>query len=364
MLSENHPIIRRILRFCALPYCYLRLVNWKECTASRFQVIKDLLFIFFKLKYYPDNYSKCRLWELPRDEWNYYYGSVYNPWPRWWLRKEVFPIKYRILYDDKNICFLLCKANQLPVPVSHGIVRKANFKDKIAGILAAHPGKQLIVKPLEGRGGKDIILVTKQNGEISIKEQDNIYSLTSYQLPYVSVLQEYIDQHKDISAFSKSVNTIRIVTMLTKSDEVIILGARMRIGIGTSFLDNTCQGGVAVNISVEEGTLGGVAYDNKGIVYHTHPTSNIPFKNFKIPYWQEVLTLAEKVQKRLSYNKLLGQDIAISEKGPVIIELNAEYDNVMFEQACGPLLKNKIVREEFGKYNLLINKYQKNLIKK
>ena len=70
------------------------------------------------------------------------------------------------------------------------------------------------------------------------------------------------------------------------------------------------------------------------------------------------------MQRRLSYNKLLGQDIAISEDGPVIIELNAEYDNVMFEQACGPLLKNKIVREEFAKYDLLINKYQKSIIKK
>ena len=69
MLSENHPIIRRILRFIALPYCYFFLVNWKECTASRLQVLKDLLYIFFKLKYYPDNYSPCRFWEKDRKEW-------------------------------------------------------------------------------------------------------------------------------------------------------------------------------------------------------------------------------------------------------------------------------------------------------
>ncbi len=363
MLAESHPVIRQILRFFALPYCYFFYVNWKECTASKFQVAKDLWYIFFKLKYYPDNYSKCRLWELPRREWIYYYGSVYNPWQRWKLRKEVFPIKYRLLYDDKNICYLLCKANQIPVPVGQGLVDTVSFKKRICDLFKECPDKTLIVKPIEGRGGAGIILITYKNGKIMIRENERFCFFDSYQLSSVSVVQEYIVQHSDLSVFSHSVNTIRIVTMLTKSDEVIFFGARMRIGVGESFLDNTCQGGVAVNINMDKGTLTSVAYDNKGRSYQTHSTSNISFDNFKIPFWKEVLALAEKVQRRLSYNKILGQDIAISDKGPVIIELNAEYDNVMFEQTCGPILKKKRIREEFAKYNLLINKYQKDLIK-
>ena len=121
------------------------------------------------------------------------------------------------------------------------------------------------------------------------------------------------------------------------------------------------QGGVSLNINVDEGKLGNTAFDNKAKRYHEHPTSKIVFKGYKIPYWNEVLSLAENVQRSLPYNKLLGQDIGISTKGPVVIELNAEYDNVMFEQTCGPILKNKKVKDEFERYQLLINMYQREI---
>lgn len=361
MLSESHPIIRRVLRFLALPYCFIVYINWKECRISKFKVVGDLLYIFFKLKYFPDNYSICRLWEIPRNEWVYYYGAVYDAWQRSKLRKEVFPGKYKIIYDDKNICHLLCKANGIQLPKSYGIVDKKNFRDRIKTILDKHPDKILISKPLEGRGGKGIKFIKKVNGDILIKEKNITTPIDSCETICVSVLQEYIHQHKDLSAISGSVNTIRIVTMLTKNNEVVILGAKMRFGVGKNFLDNTSQGGMAVKINIIDGTLGATARDNKAVSYREHPTSQIAFSGYKIPYWDEVLSLAEKVQRCLSFNKLLGQDIGISTNGPVVIELNAEYDNVMFEQVCGPILKNRRVKDEFECYNLLINKYQKKI---
>ncbi|WP_101760240.1 sugar-transfer associated ATP-grasp domain-containing protein [Oceanicoccus sp. KOV_DT_Chl] len=361
MLQESHPIIRQLIRFVALPYYYFIEVNWKECDVSRWQVVKDLLYIFFRLNYFPDNYNKCRLWELPREEWVYYYGSLYNPWQRWRLRKEVFPIKYRLLFDDKHICHLLCLACQLPVPMGHGIVEARNFKQRMLEILSDRPDKKLILKPIEGRGGAGILFVSKADEGIVVQAGKEFFPLDSYELTSVAVVQEFLEQHQALAAFSSSVNTIRIVTMMTRSGDVIIIGARLRIGIGGALLDNTSQGGVAVKINMDDGTLVDVAHDNKGRSFYIHPTSNIAFEGFTVPCWQQVVALAEEVQRKLPYNKLLGQDIAVSKDGPVIIELNAEYDNVMFEQACGPLLKNKLVREEFSAYGLLINKYQKNL---
>lgn len=361
MLSESNPIVRRFLRFLALPYCFVFYINWSECKISKFQVAKDLLYVFFKLKYFPDNYSICRLWEKPREEWVYYYGSVYDAWQRRKLRKKVFPFKYRLIYDDKHICYLLCKAYNLPLPKTYGVVNKSDFKQKITNILNDYPSKTLIAKPVEGRGGNGIILLRKIEGKIFVQGKNIFEPLESHIFFGISVLQEYIEQHKDISNMSNSVNTIRIVTMLTKNDEVIFLGARMRFGVGESFLDNTSQGGIAVKIDMAEGTLENTASDNKALTYFEHPTSKINFNGYKIPYWTDVLLLAENVQRCLQYNKMLGQDIGISTDGPVIIELNAEYDNVMFEQVCGPILKNKKVKEEFQKYNLLINRYQREI---
>ncbi len=361
MLAESHPVIRRIIRFLALPYCFFHYINWKECRRTKIQVVYDLLYIFFKLKYYPDNYSNCRLWEKSKDEWVYYYGSVYDAWQRWRLRKEVFQFKYRLIFDDKNICYLLCKANNIAVPRHFGVVRNDNFNSKIIEIFNEYHVNALVVKPIEGRGGKGIFLVRKNENGISIIEKDRIEAFDSFNFSDVSVVQEYIDQHSRLSIISNSVNTVRIVTMLTKDDDVIFLGAKMRFGVGDAFLDNTSQGGIGVGINMEDGILEKTARDNKSRTYDEHPSSKIVFKGYKVPYWSEVLELAENVQRCFSYNKLLGQDIAISAEGPLVIELNAEYDNVMFEQTCGPLLKNKKVQQEFKNYDLLINKYQERL---
>ena len=122
MLSETHPYIRRIIRFCLLPYCYFKLVPWHECTRSRINVLKDLLYIFFVLKYYPDNYGPCRLWEKDKSEWSFYYGSSYDPYQRQKLRKFVQRYDYRILYEDKELWQQFAKGLHIALPPYFGVI--------------------------------------------------------------------------------------------------------------------------------------------------------------------------------------------------------------------------------------------------
>jgi hypothetical protein len=287
---------------------------------------------------------------------------MYDPWQRWRLRKEVFPYKYKYLYDDKSVSYLLCKAFGHALPDWYGRVDTNNFKEKISSIIQKHNVSSLIVKPIIGNGGNGVLMVTVSNNSTIVREGDKLVHLDQYILREPCLVQECIQQHKNLNNISKSINTIRIVTMLTKKGEVIILGARMRFGVNDAFLDNTCQGGIAVKINMSDGTLAEYAYDNKSRRYAKHPTSGYIFRGFQVPYWHEVEDLSTNVQKTMQYNRIIGQDIAITSSGPVIIELNSEYDNVMFEQACGPILQNKKVLYEFNQYDLLVNKYQKNLL--
>jgi glutathione synthase/RimK-type ligase-like ATP-grasp enzyme len=256
---------------------------------------------------------------------------------------------------------LVCKAYGTALPKQHGIVTSSDFKRIITELFNSNEKLSLIIKPIEGSRGHGIILASESNGKIYIRENNNTFHLDQYTLRTTCIIQEVIKQHKKLNTISNSVNTIRIVIMLTRADNVIILGAKMRFGIGDSILDNTCQGGIAVNIHMDKMSLGKSAYDNRGVEYTKHPKSNYTFEGFKIPYWEEVVRLVVKVQKSIQYNKKIGQDIAITEQGPVIIELNSEYDNVMFEQTFGPLQKNKDILKEFNDYDLLINKHQKAL---
>jgi len=365
MLTESHPIIRRFLRFLALPYCYFKLVNWSECTSSRIQVFKDLLYIFFKLKYFPDNYGPCRLWEKDREEWTFYYGSSYNSYPRNKLRKKVQPFEYQLLFDDKSVCEQLCKGIDVIMPKSFGIIGSFDdFQGKIKIVFENSKLDKLIIKPILGHAGRGILLATKNQNIIKIISGNSENDLADFAIDDVYIIQEVVTQDKRISNISSSsINTIRVVTLYTKSNEVIVISSTMRFGVGKSYVDNWSAGGIAVGVVHETGRLKEVAYDKYGNQHLEHPVSKVIFENFQIPMWELVVQTAVKVQEACPFYKLLGMDIAVSKDGPVLIEVNANSDIVFQEQTSGPLLKDKRVLLGFAEYELLINKLQRNLFK-
>jgi hypothetical protein len=350
---------RIIIRLLALPYCYFKMVDWGQCKATRYQVIKDFCFIFFQLKYFPGNYSICRLWEKHRDNWKYYYGSSYDPYQRMRLQKEVQKKEYEIIFKDKYICYQLCKSFNLPLPEQFACISPGdNYKKEIHNILINKPTTKLIIKPVQGKGGENIVLVYHGSKDIVVRNGDIELSLETYNLITQSVIQVFITQHEHLSRYSLSTNTVRIVTLLTKSNDVLILGSFIRFGVNNAYIDNTCSGGISVGINIHSGRLNEIGSDTNGKIYLNHPNSKISFKDFQIPFWEQVVDLAIKTQEYFACYKLLGHDIAITDTGPILIEINSAFDIAELEQDCGPILSNHQIIAAFKEYDLLINKYQ------
>lgn len=363
MLSESHPIIRRLLKLLALPYCYFKLVNWKECPVGTFNVANHLLYIFFILKYFPDNYTPCRLWEIPKEDWKYYYGSSYDAYQRDKLRMEVQQSHKRILFDDKVLCESFCNANNLRIPRTYGILpAKKQCYCIIQRIFQNYPQSSFIAKPVLGSAGKGIVIISKTNDTIYLKDRNQNSPIETFIPESEMIAQELIVQHRMISKiFSNSLNTIRILTLYTISGESIIISATMRFGVGISYVDNWSAGGVAVGVDHNTGRLKKHAYDKNGNRYDVHPNSNFKFYGFQIPLWDKIVGLSHKAQSRFSFYKLLGLDIAVTEDEPILIEINSEPDIVFQEQTSGPLLRDKRVLREFSEYDLLFNKHQKSI---
>lgn len=317
------------------------------------------------MKYYPDNYGPCRLWEKDRKELTCYYGSSYNSYPRDKLRKKVQPFEYQILFDDKSVCGQLCKGIDVIMPKSFGIISPFDdFQGKIKNIFENSKLDKLIIKPILGHAGRGIILATKNNNRIKIIAGISEIDLGDFTIDDVYIIQEVVTQDKKISNISSSsINTIRVVTLYTKSNEVIVISSTMRFGVGKSYVDNWSAGGIAVGVVHETGRLKEVAYDKHGNQYFEHPVSKVIFDNFQIPMWDPVVQTAVKVQEACPFYKLLGMDIAVSKDGPVLIEVNANSDIVFQEQTSGPLLMDKRVLLGFAEYDLLINKLQRDLLK-
>lgn len=357
------PFLRRCLRFLALPYCYLN-VNWDLCTRSRIGVGLDFLYIFFVLKYYPDNYSPCRLWEKPRSEWKYYYGSNYDPYQRKRLRRTVQPPEYEILFKDKWITDALCQHAKFPMPSILGRIKPGEaFQDRIEELFTADENfLELIMKPTDGKGGGGVIYCHRKDGAIQYLQGQVAIDLEGVAAERNYIIQRFIKQHPDLTRISASTNTVRIVTLLKDDGETLIVGAYMRFGTGQSKVDNLSQGGLCVPVDIKLGQLRGMGSDRKSQLFSEHPGSHIVFEDTEVPYWTQVTDLASKVQSYFECYRLLGMDIAIAQDGPVLIEINSSYDNVDLEQATGPILRSKAVAHAYSELGLLINKHQRRIL--
>lgn len=355
---------QRLRQFFALPGCYRKIRAFKDCKKSRLGLARDLLVLFFSYKTFPDNYGLCRLWEVDRTDWKYYYGSNYHPHQRMRLLIAVKQYEYRIVFIDKFLCAMYCQGIGILCPHTYGIIDPGeDYLGQIRDWFEASSAQAMIIKPLCGSGGLGIVIARKTGNNIVIKSAKTSLPLDDYVLTERSIVQEVLLQDARMSAFSPySVNTLRIVTMLTRQGEMVVLSALMRSGVGSSFIDNWSAGGVAVGIDSEAGKLKKYGYDRKWKRYESHPTTGVVFENYVIPEWERICSAAAKIQKAFPFYRMLGLDIAINQSGePVLIEINGAPDLAGQEQMAGPLFRSKPVLRAFGEYDLLVNKHQRKL---
>ena len=134
---------------------------------------------------------------------------------------------------------------------------------------------------------------------------------------------------------------------------VKIYSCVLRMGIGGSKVDNACSGGINCGIC-KDGRLKGVAYNQKGDKFMTHPTSNVKFDEIQIPNFDKVIEKVKILHPFIPHFRLVSWDIAIDEMNePVLIEANLRYGELDFHQLNnGPVFgkdTKKILNEVFGK---------------
>lgn len=150
------------------------------------------------------------------------------------------------------------------------------------------------------------------------------------------LVEEEITQHPLMrKLYSKSINTLRVISFLTEEKEVVILNIILRIGNG-GYVDNFSSGGMYTFVS-KDGKILIPAIDEKGCVYEIHPISNTKLVGFSLPKFQEVLDLVKEIAQVIPEVRYVGWDIAIGNDGPILIEGN-EFSGVF---QMKPSLSNK-----------------------
>lgn len=171
---------------------------------------------------------------------------------------------------------------------------------------------KIIAKPNCGEGGKGIQLIKINKNIKKIYEDlknDNI-----------CLVEEVISQHKDLNKlYDKSVNSLR---MFTFNDGKVshFLHAVLKLGNG-GFVDNFSSGGMYCFADLD-GNIITPAIDQDDNIYEKHPITGENILGFKIPYFKEAINLVKNASLVVNEVKYVGWDVAITDKGPVLIEGN------------------------------------------
>lgn len=192
------------------------------------------------------------------------------------------------------------------VPTEGNYEEFNNFLDK---------HKVFMSKPYDGLGGADVKKEYAQNISNRKLYFDECIKNRIF-------LEELVIQHPEMNKLcDKSVNTMRIMTFNNHGkSQIIWMG--LRVGNGINSIDNFHAKGMAVNIDMNTGKLVGNAIDKDLNEYKEHPVTHIKFDGFQIPCFEAAKKMV--LEASLESNKILvvGWDVAISDKGPVIIEGN------------------------------------------
>lgn len=152
------------------------------------------------------------------------------------------------------------------------------------------------------------------------------------------VIQKKIRQHE---AFAKlhpeSVNTIRIMSLITRKD-VKILKVCVRIGAGSSNVDNICNGGFFVGVD-KNGVTMDTGAGSDGSVLKEHPDLHYTLGGISLPGIDKATELVKSAHGIMSHCRIAAWDIAIDEEGEaVLIETNLSMAGIGNIQSCsGPL---------------------------
>ena len=202
-------------------------------------------------------------------------------------------------------------------------------------ILKAKGVQSCVIKTTESSHGDNVWVIQ------SIDYQDNDATLTRFdgqKLPLSSILGEealifesVVHQTAQFAAFNtSSVNTVRFMTALYPDGSARVIATFMKIGRDGRCVDNAGGGGnVDVCVDVATGEIRyAIQFDGWRHVQDidVHPDSGNPLNGVIIENWEAIKAEVVRFQQAFPYCKVAGWDIAITDEGPVVIEVNDFWD--------------------------------------
>lgn len=211
----------------------------------------------------------------------------------------------------------------------------ASSLDEVLRILKSKEVHSCVVKTTESSHGDNVRVIDSilyQGHDALLKCYNGIeISLSAILGQEPLIFESTVQQTKQFAAFNQSsVNTVRFMTTLWPDGTAKVIATWFKVGRAGKCVDNAGSGGnVDAGVDVATGTIYHVGqFDGWRKVKEIdfHPDSGSLLNGVVIEQWDKIKEEVIKFQQAFPYCKASGWDIAITEKGPVVIEVNDFWD--------------------------------------
>jgi hypothetical protein len=140
------------------------------------------------------------------------------------------------------------------------------------------------------------------------------------------LLQERLNPHAEIRAVSGgTLSTVRMM-VLDLGEGPKLLRASWRVPVGEHHADVAWRGNIMAGLDPRTGVCdrAGSGRGLERVSIQNHPDSGRPIVGMTLPDWEAACALAESAAARFPELPLVGWDMALTDKGPVIIELEPD----------------------------------------
>ena len=255
------------------------------------------------------------------------------------------PLKYMSLARNKYMAHKMLENTGIRTselycyyqPEAHYTVN-AECAGDLAGVLQILKTKGVqscVIKTTESSHGDNVWVIKSINYQdddaVLIRFDGQEQTLSSVLGDEALIFESVVHQTEQFAAFNaSSVNTVRFMTALYPDGSAKVIATFIKIGRAGRCVDNAGGGGnVDVCVDVETGEIRyAIQFDGWHNVkdIDCHPDNGNPLNGVIIENWEAVKADVMRFQQAFPYCKIAGWDIAITDEGPVVIEINDFWD--------------------------------------
>ncbi len=242
-----------------------------------------------------------------------------------------------------------------------GLFPSLSNVDEVTRTLGSAPDR-LFIKPASGWRGQGAMGPERREGRWLVEgeklsDRELAQRLVSTAPPTGLLMQERLRSHPDLMPIGGNLGLgcVRMNTALTVTGPEFLFAFAKIMG-NAGLVDNFAggkYGNLAAGVDKATGKLTRIYGRKPGRTFlietfNTHPITRAMLVGFQLPMWSAVVSLAKRTAAAFPESPLVGSDIAITDEGPRVIEIQPDWESNISQLTFGaglrPILRDVVPR--------------------